>query len=273
MDRSCDTNGQAKRPFSSEQINWLINAVEHSIVPRLIQSVNISHPKHSLTENEAKTAVAEFVRLILENRDNQALLFVQGLEKRGASVQEIYLGVLAPVAKRLGELWEADDCDFTQVTLGMWRLHQVMHELSARFQTQLGLDRNTQTHIKHEAILIPVPGSQHTLGLLMVVEFFRREGWTVWGDPTVSLAEVVSTVERKHFHLIGVSVSTEDQVPMLKETIAQVRKNSLNPNIQVMVGGPLILAHPHLAEEVSAHGSAPDASEAVNVANKLVLMA
>jgi MerR family transcriptional regulator, light-induced transcriptional regulator len=272
LDSQCDTDDQLKRSFSSEQINWLVQAVEHSIVPRLIQSANISHPRHNLTDDEAIKAVAHFVNLILDNRGDKALNYVQSLEQRGASAQDIYLKVLTPVARRLGVLWEEDDCDFTQVTIGMWRLHQVLHELSARFQSQNRIEHDTVAHAEHEAILIPVPGSQHTLGLLMVVEFFRREGWSVWGEPSVSLTELGNTVKRKHYDLVGISISTEDQIEALKETIQVVTKASVNAKLKIMVGGPLIVERPHLAAQLGAHGSAPDASAAVQVANQLMRM-
>jgi MerR family transcriptional regulator, light-induced transcriptional regulator len=270
MDRECDTRGPSKRPFSSEQINWLISAVEHSIVPRLLHSANLHHPRHNLTESEAEIAVTEFVKLIVTNQGDQAVALIQALELRGATVQDIYLGVLAPVAKRLGVLWEEDDADFTQVTLGMWRLHQIMHDLSAKFQREGSAQRDTHSHLKHEAILVPVPGSQHTLGLLMVVEFFRREGWSVWGEPQLSLPELIAAVKRKNFDLIGLSISTADQLEVLKETIQKVRASSMNTKIHVMVGGPLIVAQPELAAQVGAIATAPDAPTAVAVANQLV---
>ncbi len=270
MDSDCNDGNSAKRPFSSEQIQWLISAVEHSIVPRLIQSANLHHPKHALTQAEALGAVTHFVDLILTNRGDQVVALIQGIEQRGASVEDIYLRILTPVARRLGILWEEDGADFTVVTTGMWRLHQIMHDLSAKFQRQVNGDHDASIHLKHEAILVPVPGSQHTFGALMLVEFFRREGWTVWGEPQVTVAEIAAAVKRKHIDFIGLSISTSDQLPTLRLLVEQIRLQSNNPKIHIMVGGPLILTNPHLVIEVGADVTASNAVDAVEIANKLM---
>ena len=79
-------------------------------------------------------------------------------------------------------MWDADLCDFTQVTIGLWRLQQLMYELSPAFQDDA--QRGVQIHramlvLVPVPVPVPVPGSQHTLGLLRVAEFFRRAGWGV----------------------------------------------------------------------------------------------
>ena len=40
--------------------------------------------------------------------------------------------LLAPAARLLGEYWEDDRCDFVDVTMGLWRLQEVVHEIAAR---------------------------------------------------------------------------------------------------------------------------------------------
>ncbi len=260
----------AKPAFSNEQIGWLVHAVENDIIPRLLRTAKTNTIPHDLTPAQLASASRDIVQIVLENKDHIALEYVRALEQKGLALESIFLNVLAPAANILGVMWENDECDFTQVTLGMWRLHQVMYELSAAFQHQGEHPQTLTMPQSKEAILVPVPGSQHSLGLLMVVEFFRRDGWKVWGDPTVSLAELLKTVTRKHFDLVGISCSTEDQAQLLKHAITSIRSASKNKGIRVMIGGPYILAHPHLIEEVGADCSAPDASLAVQVANEMM---
>ena len=42
-----------------------------------------------------------------------------GLRGRGVSVEALYVHLLAPAARHLGELWEDDRCHFADVTVGM----------------------------------------------------------------------------------------------------------------------------------------------------------
>ena len=65
----------------------------------------------------------------------------RGHARRGASVETLYLDLLAPTARHLGDLWDADVCDFTEVTVGLGRLQQVLHELSPAFQSEIAQPR------------------------------------------------------------------------------------------------------------------------------------
>ena len=49
----------------------------------------------------------------------------------------LFLRLLAPAARRLGELWEGDLCTFTDVTIGLSHLQQVLRELSPVFEEEL----------------------------------------------------------------------------------------------------------------------------------------
>ena len=179
-------------------------------------------------------AVEELAQIILDNRAGMAEGHIDALRADGAPLDTTYVDVLAPAARRLGEMWDADLCDFTQVTIGLWRLQQLMYELSPAFQDDA--QRGVQIH---RAMLVPVPGSQHTLGLLMVAEFFRRAGWSVWGDPAAAEADLVEAAQTKGFDIVGFSVGAVSKLANLKAAITAIRRASLNPNSVVMVGGPV----------------------------------
>ena len=62
-----------------------------------------------------------FVQLVLSSDTAKLVGHVRALIDRGVDLKRIYLDLLAPVARKLGELWEADRCTFVDVTLGMSR--------------------------------------------------------------------------------------------------------------------------------------------------------
>jgi methylmalonyl-CoA mutase cobalamin-binding domain/chain len=119
-------------------------------------------------------------------------------------------------------------------------------------------------------MLVPVPGSQHTMGLFMVAQFFRHAGWDVWGDAALSEEEILAAARTRHFDLIGFSIGSETHVERLSSVILEVRKASRNEKLVVVVGGPIILADPGLVAQVGADGSGADAAEAVEQAESLV---
>ncbi len=252
--------------MSRGQMGWLLSTIETEIIPRLVKAhrVPAAAPVAAAVRPRAG-AVEELAQIILDNRAGMAAGHIDALRADGVSLETIYLDVLTPAARRLGEWWDADLCDFTQVTIGLWRLQQLMYELSPAFQD----DAQRGVHI-HRAMLVPVPGSQHTLGLLMVAEFFRRAGWGVWGDPAAAEAELVEAAKTSWFDIVGFSVGAVSQLSNLKAAITAIRRASLNPGIVVMVGGPVFIDTPALVAEVGADGTAPDAARAVEAATALV---
>ncbi|RZJ18331.1 MAG: cobalamin-binding protein, partial [Haliea sp.] len=107
--------------------------------------------------------VERFARLVLARDDDVAQACVDAMRDRGVPIESIYLDLLAPVARHLGELWEQDLCDFTDVTLGLGRLQQVLRELSPAFGQSIDHPTNGR-----RVLLLPSPGEQHTFGLVMV---------------------------------------------------------------------------------------------------------
>ena len=52
-------------------------------------------------------------------------------------------------------------------------------------------------------MLVPLPGSQHTLGLFMVSEFFARAGWRVWGELAATEADILRMAKTQWFDVDG----------------------------------------------------------------------
>ncbi len=252
--------------MSRGQMGWLLSTIETEIIPRLVKAHRVSGAAPVVAAVRPREgAVEELAQIILDNRAGMAAGHIDALRADGVSLETIYLDVLTPAARRLGEWWDADLCDFTQVTIGLWRLQQLMYELSPAFQDDA--QRGVQLH---RAMLVPVPGSQHTLGLLMVAEFFRRAGWGVWGDPAAAEAELVEAAQTSWFDVVGFSVGAVSQLSNLKSAITAIRRASLNPKIVVMVGGPVFIDTPALVAEVGADGTAADAALAVEAATALI---
>jgi methanogenic corrinoid protein MtbC1 len=246
----------------NEHLDWLMQTIEANVIPRLL----MAHSGHAQASTapvmnirlDDQTRVEELSRLVLQDDASRAAQFVQELYEQGVPLDEIYMRLLAPVARRLGTMWEEDRASFTQVTTGMWRIKQLVYDFSPLFQEFARTDKAAP-----HAMLVPLPGSQHTLGLFMVSEFFRRGGWKVWGELAAGEADIVTAIKTQHFDLVGLSVSTEDQLPALARFVALLKEESLNQKIGVMVGGPIFIAKPELRKEVQADIVGLDAEESL----------
>jgi MerR family transcriptional regulator, light-induced transcriptional regulator len=260
---------EAHRDAVELRLAVLARAIEHEIIPRLMMAHRMPNACLTLPDVPVQRVsledVQQFAKLVLSPDENVSQACVEAMRARGISVETIYLDLLAPVARYLGELWEQDLCDFTEVTLGLGRLQQVLRELSPAF----GQSNDRPTN-GLRVLLLPGPGEQHTFGLVMVAEFFRRAGWDVAGGPWEAGADPVVMVKRERFDIVGFSLANEAHLAELGECVRNVRKASLNTELGIIVGGPAFALNPEYVEQVHADAAVNNGGKAPDLAEKLV---
>ncbi len=250
----------------------LTRTVEHEVIPRLVMAQRSQAAASATTasapvEIDQPTAaqVDAFVELVMHGTPADSTEYVEALREGGTPVESLYLGLLTPAARKMGVMWEEDDCDFSDVTLGVLRLGRILRLLGRAFCGDF-----VAGGMGPSALLAQMPGEQHGLGLAMVVQFFRRAGWNVREEPLVSSAELTGIVTSQWFGVVGLSVSCSDRLELLADDIRAIRRHSKNPAIGVLVGGPPFLAHPQLAAMVGADATAADGRQAVQQAQRLL---
>ncbi len=258
----------ANREAVELRLALLSRAIEDEIIPRLM----LAHPTAgdclpltpSANAQVSQQDVQAFAKLVLAPDENVAHACIEAMRTSGISVETIYTDLLAPVARYLGVLWEEDLCDFTEVTVGLGRLQQVLRELSPAF------GQSSASATGNRVLLLPGPGEQHTFGLVMVAEFFRRAGWDVGGGPWEAGADPIVMVQREWFDIVGFSLGNVAQLDDLAACIKSVRAAALNKSICVIVGGPLFLANPGYVAYVNADAASTDGAQAPELAARLV---
>lgn len=244
----------------------LARLIEGEIIPRLL----LAHRAEVFAPAAARAAIAAdeaeaFVPLVLALEVPALLAHVETVVARGITIESVYIDLLAPAARGLGEWWERDACDFIDVTMGLWRLQQIVHELASRMPVAAS-SRTTN----RRAFFTVAPGNQHSFGLVLIEEFFRRAGWQTWSAAAPSEADLTAMVSRQWFELIGFTATCDEQLDHLPAVISAVRRASRNPAIGVMVGGPAFNARPDLAHIVGADATAADGRQAVAKAESLI---
>ena len=245
----------------------LLTLVEAEIIPRLMLAHRDS--RHEAQDTAIRShEVATFARALLSNHIPDATELIGQLCERGVKMEAIYLQLLAPAARYLGELWEADQCNFSEVTLCLWRMQTLMYDLSAAFHGG-DLRPTARSGAERRILVASLPGQQHTFGLSMLSEFFRKDGWVVLAIPSPQAGEVQDSLSMHWFDVLALSASMDGEVNNLTKTIKAARKTSRNPRLAVMVGGPLFLRQPGLAATMGADGMSEDAPSALALAGHL----
>lgn len=199
--------------------------VAHRVIPTLVQSHHGNGPKEP--DSSASLALAQLAAAADETALHTALedALTQGL---GAEP------LLTAVARALGTLWEEDALNFSEVTMATARLQRWHRGQSDRIFSS-GRDQPA-----HRILLATVPGEQHSLGLSLASSAFHEAGWAVEGGPGLSAAQLRAQVRMHWFDVLGLSLSSERALSPIAELVRDLRAQSKNSQLLVVVGGPLV---------------------------------
>lgn len=247
-----------------DRLSALVHTLEKDVIPRLVQW----HRSAPSTPGAAPSTdeLDRFLELVVDGSEPQIAESLDGLRRRGVSVESVYLDLLAPTARRLGEMWSEDLCDFSTVTVGLGRLQRLLRELSPAFCSEVEWPPNGR-----RVLLTQPDDEQHSLGLCMVAEFFRRAGWSVDGGLAGSGFDAEDAVRREWYDVVGFSVGSDKRTDWVGARIAALRRASRNSAVVVMVGGPLFAVHPEWGARVGADATVTDGGSAPELADSLLV--
>ena len=250
------------RSGAKARLGHLCHTLESDVIPRLLQThgeAGRQMPRPDMVE------VAAFANALLHGDEAEVAGVLATARRRGQSIAWIYLELLAPVARVLGEWWSDDRCDFASVTVALGRLQRVLHELSPQFGREVEVPPNGR-----RILFSQHPDEQHSFGLAMVAEFFRRAGWEVLGGVGGAVPDPSALVASEWFDVVGFSLGTEQRAAWAAERIAAVRRESRNRQVSVVVGGSLIVREPGWATKVGADLAGQDAAQTVSALEQLL---
>ncbi len=241
----------------------LTDVIETQIIPRLVLAnrVSLADPDAAAGPGISPKQLATFVALSKSSQASETTQFIDELLHQGITTDRIFLELIAPAARQLGLMWEQDLCDFTEVTCGLVRMHEITHRLGFEYQNGPQLGGDVQ-----RIMLASAPGSQHFLGMTIVSDFFRKAGWDVVIEISLSEKELVHAVSNEWFDVIGISCATEAQLKSLPGLIRALKAASGNPEPGVLLGGPIFTVQSHSARSLGADGICVDVKEAVALA-------
>lgn len=254
--------GSREEPPRREQpapsSNRLMRTIEAEVIPRLL----LIHGGSAAAPRPGSTILASEVELLVSRLLSKSEWYFENylseLRARGIDDETILLDLLAPSARLLGVMWKNDLCDFTNVTIALNHLQRMVRVISSDIDTYQEPIPSGPT-----VMLAATPGEQHTFGLSIVGEFFRRAGWVVCDDMPESEHEIVSCTRQRWLSVVGFSLSGEVLLDRLASVIRSVRNSSRNREVGVIVGGSIFQEHPDWVAHVGADACALDGRQAV----------
>jgi methanogenic corrinoid protein MtbC1 len=240
--------------------DWLRRLVETGLVPRLADRVGPAVVRSAPPAVPVDADVEALVELLLDD-DDACVEWIAALRASGIDAQRLRDALIAPAARRLGERWDDDLCDFAQVSIGVGRLQSLVHHLADDPPCAAAAPAG-------RLLLAKLPGSDHLLGPVIVADAFRRAGWDVHFDPCASEAELLETVRSARFDVIGLTVALDRDFEPARDLLSTLRAASLNPSVSTMAGGPALSRWPALHADLGADLVPADPSEALALATR-----
>jgi MerR family transcriptional regulator, light-induced transcriptional regulator len=218
-----------------------------------------------LTTVISSAEVTAFTTLAVGSSHGVAKRFIAHLLARGVQTEEIYLQLLAPCAQRLGEHWACDRLSFAEQTLAFCKLQEAFVDLEWLEVT--AASNSTVGSI----YLVAAPNCQHTLGVRMLADMFRRRGWYVQGGVGRTAKEIAKDVSEQSFNIVGFSVGAERELPVVRRIIEDCRRLSKNKAAAYLLGGSITSDDSVDLGQCGADIVGKDALDAIHLARQLVV--
>jgi methanogenic corrinoid protein MtbC1 len=157
----------------------------------------------------------------------------------------IYLEILAPSMITIGNLWERNELSVAEEHLATAITERVINQLSPTF--------GRKDIVKHggSILLGCIEGERHALGLRMVADLFRQQGWNVFYlGADVPTSDWIRLAVRYQVAAVAISAAEHRRARAIKHAIEEFR--AALPDILVLVGGAAFHADPELWRTVGA---------------------
>jgi len=259
-------NTKCMREVLAKELPPPVNQIAIEFVDASIEALgrpNGDFGGNAESDSEHRKTVLEYLEAVLAGDRSRAESTVIAMFGRGATVPEVYEGVLAPAQARLGLMWHRGEITVADEHFGSATTQAIMGRLRPNFQRAKPKGRTM--------VATSTPGDLHEIGLRMVADLFEIDGWNViYLGANTPIADVVELLERRGPDLLALSVNTALTLRDAGELIDAVRGNAAIALTKVLVGGPPFRAVHDLWRELGADGCALSATEAVRLGNQLV---
>ncbi|MEI7726796.1 MAG: cobalamin-dependent protein, partial [Bacteroidota bacterium] len=250
--------GESITPVEYEVVS---NLLDMGVKVLLAPDERISLPAAG---NNLSSFADRYLAHLLKGERNQAFEMVLKEVQGGMPVKEVYLQVFQPVQYEIGRLWQSNRITVAQEHLCTAATQLLMSRLYPFMFTG---ERNNR-----KMVATCVPGELHEMGARMVADFFEMEGWdTYYLGANMPIDGVVRYLVETKPLFLAISATMTFHISQVEEMIKKIRAESLIPaNLKIMVGGYPFNIAVNLWKELGADGYAPGASEALQVAGKLL---
>lgn len=231
----------------------------------LVESALRSVASH---KNHAKPASrSEWIRhlcyALIADSETAYRSVISDLLLNGFEPDDIYQCVIPDAARHLGEMWLYDEATFVEVTTGASRLQGLLREKKTD-DTGGWMDRSIPLG---QSILLVIPQFEdHSLGAFVAADQFRRHGIWVHLGIGMDSAEVVHSVARGRFSMVGFTLSTGNNLDEMTGMVSEIRA-AVSHCPPLVIGGNVVEQVSTVADQTGATYGVKSVREAIERCN------
>lgn len=175
------------------------------------------------------------------------------------------INALTKALEEIGRKFEEGEIFLVHLVMAGEMVKKAVSEYLEPLLKEAKMERKTLGRV----VIGTVSGDIHDIGKNIVAALLFSAGFEVIDlGKDVSVEEFIKAVEEYNPNILGLSALLSTTLPVQKEVIEALKKNSLRDRVKVIVGGAPVTSE--WAEQIGADGYAEDAVEAVKVAKRLL---
>ncbi len=215
-----------------------------------------------MSKPEHKKILAEMNAALMQGKAPLVAGLVRTCLEAGLAPTFIMQKALVPAMAEVGRRFQADEMFMPEVMIAARAMNAGLEILEPALAREPDQKRGT-------VLMATVKGDLHDVGKNMVSMMFKGAGYRVVDlGIDQSPRRIIAGLEEHKPQVVGLSALLTLTLPAMADTVAAITAAGLDRRVVILVGGaPVTQA---FAEQIGAHGYAPDAFSAVQVAGRLL---
>lgn len=235
--------------LARDHVHVLAKEVVQRLAFRMDRSTDVAGMPHDAD-------IARLCAALLSTDEKAADRIILAARSHGAAIETIYLGYVAGASAKLGEMWEADEVSFVDVTLATGRLYRIIRGLRHVLAPVILKGR-----ARMPALFALVPEETHTLGIEMAADLFRRDGADVDVCIGKSHDDIIALSEKHNYGVIVLAAYSDRSLPDLMRLGLALRITQ--PLTPIALAGKLAIDNLDVRKMIGAELVIDDFTEAL----------
>lgn len=207
----------------------------------------------------------QYLDFLLKGKRIKAQDLIEAVVKKGIPISSLYENIFKVTQHEIGLLWQNNIITVAQEHYCTAATQSIMSTLYPYIFTAEKKER--------KMLACSVSGDLHELGIRMLADLFEMDGWdTYYMGANMPEADIIRALSEQQPQLLAISATMPFHISKVESLIKQIRSNTSQDNVKIMVGGYPFLLVQDLWLKVGADAFAASAKEAVTIANNLIFL-